>query len=144
LLVTARKRPIHAILLTDGQGGQPLPAAAILKERGVIRKLGAVFDPEQMGFTTLLVAMKVAEDQLEAVARQVSRFRAVTHNYQREHAYNLWFTIVAPSQEEADRVCKEAAALPGVEAAHKLPALRRFKVHVQFDVSARKADDSPL
>lgn len=115
-----------------------------LKERGVIRKIGAVFDPAQMGFTTLLVALKVSEDEIESVARRLNRFRAVTHNYQREHAYNLWFAIVAPSQEEADRVCKEAAALAGVEAIQKLPALRRFKVRVQFEVSARKADGPPL
>ena len=109
-----------------------------LKEAGVIRKIGPVLEPGRMGFVTLLVAMKVAPDQVEAVGRQVSEFQAVTHNYQRDHAYNLWFTIVAPSQEEAERVFKKAAALPGVEAAYPLPALRRFKVSVRFAVKERK------
>jgi DNA-binding Lrp family transcriptional regulator len=105
-----------------------------LKEAGVIRKIGPVFDPGRMGFVTLLVAMKVSEDEIEAVGRRVGKFPEVTHNYQREHAYNLWFTIVAPTQEAADRVFEEAAKLPGVEAAHKAPALRRFKVSVRFQV----------
>jgi len=116
----------------------------LLRGAGVIRSIGPAFDPEEMGFTTLLVAMKVAGDRLEDVAQQVSRFRAVTQCVERDHALNVWFTIVAPSRAEADRAFEEAAGLPGVEAAHRLAPVRRFKDNPRLPPAARQDDVTPL
>ena len=104
-----------------------------LKERGVIRKIGPVFDPQRLGAVSALVAVKVARDRIEEVAEAANAYREVTHNYEREGEVNLWFTIIAGDRARLEEVFSAVADTPGVEAAHLLPAERRFKIRVDFD-----------
>lgn len=84
---------------------------------GTVSRVGPVFKPNRVGASTL-VAMAVEPGDLERAAAAVSAFAEVNHNYEREHAYNLWFVAAAT----------DAAALEGVlrriEAAAGYPALR--------------------
>lgn len=77
-----------------------------LQDRGVISRVGPVFRPNRIGVSTL-AAMSVPEADLECVARIVSAFPEVNHNYQREHDYNLWFVVTASSEEHLDIVLHE-------------------------------------
>lgn len=77
-----------------------------LQERGVISRIGPVFRPNRIGVSTL-AAMSVPEKDLECVARIVSAFPEVNHNYEREHEYNLWFVVTASSEEHLDIVLYE-------------------------------------
>jgi len=77
-----------------------------LQDRGVISRVGPVFRPNRIGVSTL-AAMAVAEQDLECVARIVSAFPEVNHNYEREHEYNLWFVVTASSEEHLDIVLHE-------------------------------------
>ncbi len=77
-----------------------------LQERGVISRVGPVFRPNRIGVSTL-AAMAVPADDLECVARIVSAFPEVNHNYERDHEYNLWFVVTASSEEHLDIVLYE-------------------------------------
>jgi len=77
-----------------------------LQDRGVISRVGPVFRPNRIGVSTL-AAMAVPEKDLECVARIISAFPEVNHNYQREHEYNLWFVVTASSAEHLDIVLHE-------------------------------------
>jgi len=77
-----------------------------LQDRGVISRIGPVFRPNRIGVSTL-AAMAVPEQDLECVARIISAFPEVNHNYQREHEYNLWFVVTASSAEHLDIVLHE-------------------------------------
>jgi len=77
-----------------------------LQKRGVISRVGPVFRPNRIGVSTL-AAMSVPEDKLECVARIVSAFPEVNHNYERAHEYNLWFVVTASSEEHLDIVLYE-------------------------------------
>lgn len=77
-----------------------------LQERGVISRVGPVFRPNRIGVSTL-AAMSIPEDKIECVARIVSAFPEVNHNYQREHEFNLWFVVTASSAEHLDIVLYE-------------------------------------
>ena len=77
-----------------------------LQERGVISRIGPVFRPNRIGVSTL-AAMSVPEEDLACVARIVSAFPEVNHNYEREHEYNLWFVVTASSEEHLDIVLYE-------------------------------------
>lgn len=77
-----------------------------LQERGVISRVGPVFRPNRVGVSTL-AAMAVPAEKLECVARIVSAFPEVNHNYEREHEYNLWFVVTASSEEHLDIVLYE-------------------------------------
>jgi len=77
-----------------------------LQDRGVISRVGPVFRPNRIGVSTL-AAMAVLKENLECVARIISAFPEVNHNYEREHEYNLWFVVTASSAEHLDIVLNE-------------------------------------
>jgi DNA-binding Lrp family transcriptional regulator len=108
---------------------------AALKECGVIRRIGGIFNSARLGFTSTLVALQVEEEKLCSVASAVSAYPGVTHNYRREHDFNLWFTLVTASGEELHRTLKEIESFPGVRVLRNLPALRLFKIGVNFDMT---------
>jgi len=111
-----------------------LSRVQVLKESGVIRRIGGIFDSQKMGFISTLVALQVEEARLPAVAASVSSYNGVTHNYERQHTFNLWFTLVAASDEELRRILSEVEELPGVVSLRNLPAVRLFKIGVNFDL----------
>lgn len=83
-----------------------LQAIQSLQDRGVISRVGPVFRPNRIGVSTL-AAMAIPQHKLECVARIISAFPEVNHNYERDHEYNLWFVVTASSEEHLDIVLYE-------------------------------------
>ena len=77
-----------------------------LQHDGVISRVGPVFRPNRIGVSTL-AAMSIPAEKLECVARIISAFSEVNHNYERDHAFNLWFVVTASSDEHLDIVLQE-------------------------------------
>ncbi len=103
-----------------------------LQDSGVISRVGPVFRPNRIGVSTL-AAMSVPEQDLECVARIVSAFPEVNHNYEREHKYNLWFVVTASSEEHLDIVLHEIeqhAEYPLMS----LPMLEDYYIDLGFEL----------
>jgi DNA-binding Lrp family transcriptional regulator len=77
-----------------------------LQDEGVISRVGPVFTPNRIGVSTL-AAMSIPAQELECVARIISAFPEVNHNYERDHEFNLWFVVTASSEEHLDIVLHE-------------------------------------
>ena len=77
-----------------------------LQLAGVISRVGPVFTPNRIGVSTL-AAMSIPAEQLECVARIISAFPEVNHNYERDHEFNLWFVVTASSEEHLEIVLHE-------------------------------------
>ncbi|WP_188397244.1 Lrp/AsnC family transcriptional regulator [Sporomusa sp. GT1] len=105
-----------------------------LKDNGYIRRFGAFFDSACLGYVSTLAAVKVRPEQVAAVAQAVNAYSGVTHNYERESEYNLWFTLLTADQAEQDRVLAAIRSLPGVEGLLSLPAIEKYKVSVEFSL----------
>jgi len=105
-----------------------------LKEEGVIRRIGAVFEPGRLGFVSTLCAARVPRERLEAFVRTVNAFEGVTHNYERNHPYNVWFTVTAPSREEIGRFLRELRENTGISDILDLQAVNKFKVDATFEL----------
>ncbi len=114
-----------------------------LRRAGIIRRLGAVFDSKQLGYTSTLVAAKVPADQLEQVAARVSQLSGVTHNYRREHDYNLWFTLTVPAEGDIERTLAKLRSQTDIDAFHSLPALGVYKIRVNFQLDGKAAAAAP-
>ena len=104
-----------------------------LKERKVIRRLGANFVSDKLGFRSTLCAAKVPEDLLESFVAEVNSLPGVTHNYLRSHAYNVWFTLIGSSWEEVCTAIEAVTQKTGIEILN-LPATRLYKVKVNFQL----------
>ena len=105
-----------------------------LKENGVIRRIGGNFDSRRLNFRSTLCAAKVPEGDVEDFVRVVNAYPGVTHNYQRNHDYNVWFTFIAPSMSHIEEALEEISRATGVREIVNLPAVNRFKIKVDFEV----------
>ncbi len=112
---------------------ETLSRVRALTESGVIRRIGPSFDSRKLGHVSTLVAARVPEERLDQVAGIVSSFPEVTHNYGREFEYNLWFTLICESDERLQAVLEEIKSRTGVVDMRSLPAVRTFKIRVEFE-----------
>ena len=111
-----------------------LDRVARLKKGGIIRRIGGNFVPGKLGFVSTLCAARVPADKIEHFAEIVNRYPGVTHNYQRDNQYNVWFTFISPSMDEIEANLKKIVEDSGVSDILNLPATKVFKINAQFDV----------
>ncbi|MBN1829662.1 MAG: AsnC family transcriptional regulator [Deltaproteobacteria bacterium] len=103
-----------------------------LKETGVIRRIGAVFDGRALGQASTLCAAKVPSGLVKLFVDRCCACRGVTHCYRRNHEYNIWFTVTAPSRDEIDAFLDNLSEETGVKDIRDMPAVRRFKIKATF------------
>ena len=105
-----------------------------LKKEGFIRRIGGNFVPEKLGFISTLCAARVPEDKINSFAAIVNRYSGVTHNYQRNNEFNIWFTFIAPSMDEIHENLDRIRLETGINNIINLPATKVFKIKAQFDL----------
>ena len=105
-----------------------------LKNDGIIRRIGANFVPGRLGFVSTLCAARVPKDKVPLFSETVNQYPGVTHNYRRDHEYNIWFTFIAESMERIESYLKEIASKTGVTDILNLPATKVYKLRAQFEV----------
>ncbi len=107
---------------------------AQLKEMGIIRLIGPVVDSRSLGYHTTLVAMKVREANLEKAEQVIAEHLGVSHGYEREHQFNLWFTLALPPSSDIESELQKLTQSTGAEIAISLPAVKVFKIGAYFDM----------
>ena len=105
-----------------------------LKDEGIIRRIGAVFDGGKLGRVSTLCAARVPEKKIENFVQIVNANKNVTHNYRRNHEYNIWFTVSAPTASELEAFIKEVKEKTGVSDILDMRAVRTFKINASFDM----------
>ena len=117
-----------------------------LKEEKIIRQTSAIFDTKRLGYKSSLVAFKVDEDKVDEAAKIINAHPGVSHNYLRNHDYNIWFTMaVTPDSklglEKTIAILKERT---GAKDAIILPTLKMFKISVKMDNTGKRAKKEKL
>lgn len=104
-----------------------------LKACGIIKRIGAVYDSENLGFKRTLVGMPVPAHKLTHVAEIINSFSEVTHNYLREDPqFNLWFTLICPSQKRISAIIKDIKQKSGIKDIINLPTIKTIKIKTVF------------
>jgi len=106
-----------------------------LQNSGLIRRIAPIINYRALGLTATLATAHVPENKIPRVADAVNSINRVSHNYLRDHHYNLWFTLIAPSKTEINRTLANLSAECDCTF-HSLPALRTFKLNVRFDADS--------
>ena len=105
-----------------------------LKKIGLIRQINAIFDTRRLGYKSALVAFSVKPDRLNQVADKINEYPGVSHNYERNHEYNMWFTLAVPPGFDMKQDLERMAALDGVVKYRVLPTLKLYKIGVRLDM----------
>ena len=105
-----------------------------MREQGLIRRIGGNFVPEKLGYVSTLCAASVPQDNIQHFTGIVNQYLGVTHNYQRDNRFNVWFTFIALSREDIEINLQRIAKETGVEEILNLPATRVFKIKAHFNL----------
>ena len=100
---------------------------------GLLTRFGPMFHAEHMGGALSLCAMSVPDARFEAVAEIVNTYPEVAHNYQREHAMNMWFVLATETAEALQLAIEGIEASTGLQV-HNMPKLEEFHVGLHFEV----------
>lgn len=130
--------PFEVVATAAGcREGEVLAAYAALQRDGTLSRIGGVFGRGAGGAATL-AAIAVPAGRLAAVAACVNAQPGVNHNYEREHALNLWFVVTGPDAQAVEstvRTIERRTALPVL----RLPMERAYRIDLGFDLRARTA-----
>ena len=103
-----------------------------LKEDMLIRRIGGNFSPDKLGYVSTLCTAQVPENKIDHFIETVNAYPGVTHNYKREHLFNVWFTFISPSVENIVNNLKKISEATGVHPILNLPATKLFKISANF------------
>jgi DNA-binding Lrp family transcriptional regulator len=113
-----------------------------VKEAGILRQLSAIFDTRALGYSSALIAAKVDPDRIDDAAAVINLHPGVSHNYKRNHAYNLWYTLAVPPGEDFDAHLDVLHRDSGALVTRKLPTLKLYKIGVKLDMTGETAADA--
>jgi DNA-binding Lrp family transcriptional regulator len=105
-----------------------------MKQAGLVRQINAIFDTRRLGYKSALVAFSVRPEKLDEVADRVNEHPGVSHNYERNHEYNMWFTLAVPPGADMKQDLDRMASLEGVIKYRVLPTLKLYKIGVRLDM----------
>jgi len=105
-----------------------------LKDIGIIRQISAIFDTRKLGYKSALVAFSVDDKNTDYVANEINKHPGVSHNYERNHEYNIWFTLAVSPDADMKADLDKMAALDGVKKYRVLPTLKMYKIGVKLDM----------
>ena len=105
-----------------------------MKDEMLIRRIGGNFSPDRLGYHSTLCAAMVEKEKIDLFTKTVNTYSGVTHNYRRDHNFNIWFTFIAPSVKIIKKNLEEISIKTGVKTILNLPATRVFKISANFKV----------
>jgi len=115
-----------------------------LKTRGIIRFIGPVFNPTRLGYRTTLIAMKVQAERLDEAGRIISTHPMVSHCYERDHDFNLWFTLAMPIAEDIETEVHNLGSRVKVKEILNLPAVKTFKISTYFNLGGYNTSEPSM
>jgi len=114
-----------------------------LQAAGILRSVSPVLESRRLGLAAAtLIALAVPEERVQEVARIVSSYPEVSHNYRRDHPYSIWFTLAAPTEERIAEVLHEILRRTGIgeEEMLDLPTVHAYKIDVRFSCCPEEGD----
>ena len=107
-----------------------------LLEKRIIRQVTPIFDTRALGYSSMLVAAKVDPEYPHRAAQVINAHPGVSHNYLRNHDFNLWFTIATEPDSTLglEGTLEVLARESGAESVRQLPTLRLFKIRMDLEM----------
>ena len=113
-------------------GEEVIRRITALKANGIVRQISPVLDARKLGYQSTLIAMKVGKWETGLAEKTLSGHPGVSHAYERDHEFNIWFTLSIPLSANIETELQKLSSSIGAEAAFTLPAVKVFKLRTNF------------
>jgi siroheme decarboxylase len=132
----ARRPYLHVAELAGICEEETMMRVRRLLQTRIIRQVTPIFDTRALGYSSMLVAAKVDREHPHRAAQAINEHPGVSHNYLRNHEFNLWFTIATEpdSRLGLDGTLEVLAREAGAESVRQLPTLRLFKIRMDLEM----------
>ena len=132
----------HVAGLAEVPEDEVLARTKRLVDERIIREITPIFDTRVLGYSSMLVAAKVDAENPWRAAKAINSHPGVSHNYLRDHDFNIWFTIATEpgSRLGLDGTLEVLQRLTGAQSVRQLPTLRLFKI--RMDLEMEKGTDA--
>jgi len=115
---------------------------AALKEDKIIRQISMIFDTRALGYKSSLIASRAPEGRVDEVADVISEHPGVSHNYRRNHEFNIWWTIAVPPESSLEDHVQAVHDLAGAESTRIMQTIKMFKIGVDLDMTGKRPMDA--
>jgi len=126
----------HVASLAEVSEGEVMRRVQRLLDKRIIRQVTPIFDTRALGYSSMLVAAKVDAEHPHRAAQVINEHPGVSHNYLRNHDFNLWFTIATEpdSRLGLEGTLEVLARRAGAESVRQLPTLKLFKIRMDLEM----------
>jgi siroheme decarboxylase len=126
----------HVASLADVSEGEVMSRVQRLLDKRIIRQVTPIFDTRALGYSSMLVAAKVDPEHPHRAAQVINEHPGVSHNYLRNHDFNLWFTIATEPDSKLglEGTLEVLARRAGAESVRQLPTLKLFKIRMDLEM----------
>lgn len=109
------------------------------KSKNIIRQTSAIFDTKRLDYKSSLVAFKVAKEKISDAVKIINSHPGISHNYERNHDFNIWFTLAVPPHSKLglDGTVALLSKLTDADEYIMLPTLKLFKINVKLDTTGK-------
>ena len=116
--------------------GEALSRVQRLLDERIVRQVTPIYDTRALGYSSMLVAAKVDPEHPWRAAKIINSHPGVSHNYLRNHDFNMWFTLaVEPDSKLGLKGTLEVLReLTGAESIRQLPTLKLFKIRMDLEM----------
>jgi DNA-binding Lrp family transcriptional regulator len=137
------QRPFQALAEKFGSDEREVIARLqAQRDTGILRQISAIFDTTALGYKSSLVAMRISPERLGEGAKVINSHPGVSHNYRRNHEFNLWFTVAVPPDSDLPWTVERLGKLAGAESQRLLPTLKLYKIGVSLDMTGERPLDA--
>ncbi len=106
----------------------------LLKQKGIIRRFAAGINHKKLGFVSSLIALRIPAENVEAVAKDIVKYKEVTHCYLREGDYNLWLVFISLQSLKLSNFLKNVIKRFGKENVLNLSTRKQFKLKTNINI----------
>jgi siroheme decarboxylase len=126
----------HVAALAGVSQQEAMSRVRRLLEKRIIRQVTPIFDTRALGYSSMLVAAKVDPEHPHRAAQVINGHPGVSHNYLRNHEFNLWFTIATEPDSALglEGTLEALARAAGAESVRQLPTLKLFKIRMDLEM----------
>jgi siroheme decarboxylase len=127
---------LHVAQLGGLEESEVMSRVTRLLGQRIIRQVTPIFDTRALGYSSMLVAAKVDPEHPHRAAHVINEHPGVSHNYLRNHEFNLWFTIATEPDSKLglEGTLEVLARAAGAESVRQLPTLRLFKIRMDLEM----------
>jgi DNA-binding Lrp family transcriptional regulator len=113
-----------------------------LKDDHIIRQISMIFDTRALGYRSSLVATRAPDGHVDEVAAIINEHPGVSHNYRRDHEFNIWWTVAVPPESSLEDHVQRVHELAGAESTRLMQTIRMFKIGVDLDMTGKRPMDA--